>query len=112
MDLVDINVVNDYLKTGVHNIGDLVKDYQAMLMALDAYVVLRTGLGGSSDSFLKEVEQIICKVKTAIDELKLINKQFQLCKYQKKSVEIRLKPYVKNLQAIHTDIISLVKRGW
>lgn len=112
MDLVDINIVNDYLKTGVDNIGDLVKGHQAMLMALDAYAILRTGLGGSSDSFLEEVNQIICKIKNAIDELNVINKQFEACNLRKKTKEIKLKPHVKKLQEIQTNVILLVKKGW
>lgn len=112
MGLIDINAVNEYLNTGVDNVGDLVNGYRGMMFALEAYISLRVGLGGSSDSFLAEVDEISEKAKKSCNELTKIHKQLKVYNPRKKTAIEKLKPYVDDLKELQADVISLVKKGW
>lgn len=112
MGMVNINDLNRCLDSRFENASDLVNGYRAMMYALEAYIRLRVGLGGSSEPFLKKSDEISEKVKANCEELQRVHNQLSVCNLRQKTVTEKLKPYVKEFKEIETDIVSLVRKGW
>lgn len=112
MGMTNINDLNRHLDSRLENAMDLVNGYRGMMYALEAYVRLRVGLGGSSESFVKKSDEISEKVKANCEELQRVHKQLSICNPRQKTIAEKLKPYVKEFKEIETEIVSLVRKGW
>lgn len=112
MGMTNINDMDRYLGSRIENAMDLVNGYRGMMYALEAYVRLRVGLGGSSESFVKKSDEISEKVKANCEELQRVHKQLSMCNFRQKTVAEKLQPYVKKFKEMEEEIISLVRKGW